>query len=200
MHVNDLMAIMDSLKIEKAHLVGMSMGGFIVTDMLALHQNRILSATAASGDVFPVPGPSEPWSEEGMAIRRKEIRELKRKGTMIQKWKWFAALMKEGGSQLEEIRRPVWDMIYAWNQWQPLHVEPRLVLGNDVINILKNQEVTVPVMVLVGEIDTWRQNKLKECVPCAKMVVIPDAGHVSNLEQPQVFNVLVKNFMKRRIN
>ena len=195
MHVNDLISLMDSLKIEKAHLVGLSMGGFIVTDMLALHQDRILTATAASGDVFPVPGPDQPWTKEGIAKRKSDIAALKKQGIMHQKWSWMGSLMSKGGSHLQAIRRPVWDMIYKWSQWQPLHVEPRLVLGNSVVEKLKNQEITIPVMVLTGEIDADHPDKLLECVPTARQVLIPDAGHVSNLENPEAFNRLVLEFV-----
>ena len=198
LHAEDLIKLMDKLGIEKAHLVGLSMGGFIVTDMLALHPDRILTATAASGDVFQVAGPDKPWTEEEIAKRRVEIAVLKARGTMNQKWDWLAGLMSKGGSHLEQIRRPVWDMIYKWDQWQPFHVEPRLVLGNSVVEKLKNQEITVPVMVLTGEVEKDRPNKLLECVPTAKQVIVPDAGHVSNLENPKAFTKLVMQFIDRK--
>lgn len=196
MHVDDLVTLMDSLKIEKAHLVGLSMGGFIVTDMLALHQDRILTATAASGDIFPVPGPDQPWTEPEIAKRRKEIEGMKARGTMNLKWDWLAGLMSKGGSRLEEIRRPVWEMIYTWDQWQPLHIEPRLVLGNSAIELLKNQEIKVPVMVLTGEVDFKGPRKLNDCIPSAIQRIVPDAGHVSNLENPDAFNRMVMEFIK----
>lgn len=195
MHVKDLISLMDSLKIEKAHVVGLSMGGFIVTDMLALYQDRLLSATAASGDVFPVPGPSELWTEEVLKKRNQEIEELRQKGAITQKWNWLAGLMSHGGRDLEKIRRPVWDMIYKWDQWQPLHVEPRVVLGNDAISILKEKEIKVPVMILTGEIDKHHPNILMKLIPSAKQVIVPNAGHVSNLESPEDFNRLVKSFI-----
>jgi pimeloyl-ACP methyl ester carboxylesterase len=44
--VEDLVRLMDHLKIEKAHVVGYSMGGFITLKMIAMHPGRILSAAA----------------------------------------------------------------------------------------------------------------------------------------------------------
>lgn len=198
LHAEDLVKLMDKLGIEKAHLVGLSMGGFIINDMLALHQDRILSATIASSDIFPVPGPDQPWTEEGIANRRAEILAIKARGTMNQKWDWLAGLMSKGGSHLQDIRRPLWDLIYKWDQWQPLHIEPRLVLGNSVVEKLKNQEITVPVMILTGEVEKDRPGKLLECLPTAKRVIIPDAGHVSNLENPEAFTNLVMQFIKQK--
>lgn len=54
LHADDLAALLDALKINKAHIVGLSLGGFIVSDFIALYQSRILTATAASGDFFKV--------------------------------------------------------------------------------------------------------------------------------------------------
>ena len=197
LHAEDLLKLMNKLKIKRAHLVGLSMGGFIATDFLALHQNRLLSVTAASGDIFPVSGPSEPWTKEQLAVRRAEIEKVKQKGTMNQKWNWLNALMRNGGTNLEGIRRAVWDMIYKWDQWQPLHAEPRLVLGNDAVSILKKQKITIPVMVLTAEADKNHVNQLLTCVPRAVQVLVPNAGHVSNLENPVDFNRLVMNFLKK---
>lgn len=197
LHAEDLLELMNSLKIKKAHLVGLSMGGFIATDFLALHQDRLLTVTAASGDVFLVPGPLQPWTKEQLAVRRAEITKIKQKGTMNQKWEWLNGLMSHGGSDLEKTRRTVWDMIYKWDQWQPLHAEPRLVLGNDVESILKKQKITVPVMVLTGEVERNQPNKLLEYIPSTKQEFVPNAGHVSNLENPEDFNRLVLKFINK---
>lgn len=43
-HAEDLVTLMDSLYIKKAHIVGLSLGGFITADMLAYFPDRMLSA------------------------------------------------------------------------------------------------------------------------------------------------------------
>ena len=99
------------------------------------------------------------------------------------------------GKVLENIRRPIWDMIYKWDTWQPTHVEPRFLLGTSVVDILKKQEVKVPVLVLTGDADAARKNKLLEIVTSAKQVIISNAGHVSNLENPKGFTDAVVRFI-----
>ena len=66
-HVEDLVALMDSLHIEKAHVVGLSLGGYIGADMLGWFPERMLSAFLASGNVRMSPGPSEPMDAEEAA-------------------------------------------------------------------------------------------------------------------------------------
>ncbi|MBC8054221.1 MAG: class A beta-lactamase-related serine hydrolase [Sphingobacteriaceae bacterium] len=195
LHAEDLFQLMNKLGIKKAHLVGLSLGGFIVTDFLALHQDRILSATAASGDIFNVPGPDRPWTSEAIAKRRMEIQALHRKGVDVYKREWFNALTIRNGRVIEHIRKPVWEMIYKWDAWQPLHIEPRLLLGSSVIDKLKQQKITVPVMVLTGDADATHKNKLLELVPSAIQMFVKNAGHVSNLENPVEFNRKVFSFL-----
>jgi pimeloyl-ACP methyl ester carboxylesterase len=60
-------------------------------------------------------------------------------------------------------------------------------------------QIRVPTLVLWGEYDgvTSRQEaeQLRDAIPGAKLVVIPGAGHVSNQEQPALFNAAVRQFL-----
>ncbi|MFV0290927.1 MAG: alpha/beta fold hydrolase [Mangrovibacterium sp.] len=196
MHINDLIVLMDSLEVEKAHLVGLSMGGFITVDAIALHQDRLLSATLASGDIFPVEGPSTPWTQEGIERCNKEIEDLKQLGLFNQKLDWYHGLVSGGGANIDKTKNDIWNMIYRWRQWQPLNIEPRLVLGLDAIDILKGTDVEVPILILTGDVDKDRKNALMECIPSAQQRIIPNAGHVSNMENPEKFNRELHSFLK----
>ena len=57
-HLDDVITLMDSLRIEKAHIVGLSMGSFVAGDMLALAPQRMLSCVMASGGIHPSKGPA----------------------------------------------------------------------------------------------------------------------------------------------
>ena len=196
MHARDVIQLMDKLKIKKAHIVGLSMGGFIATDLLALYPERLLSVTAASGDVWGgSPGPSVPWTREAIAKRRQEIDLYREKGIHNNKLEWWQGLTTRNGVVLEDIRRPVWDMIYKWDAWQPTHVEPRFLLGTSVVEKLKQQKVSVPVLVLTGDADAGRRSKLLDLVPSARQAWVQNAGHVSNLENPKGFTSQLLAFL-----
>lgn len=200
MHAEDLVALMDKLKIKKAHLVGLSMGGFITLDMLILHPDRILSATMANGNLFQRPGPNQPWSAREIQKRRLEIAELSKKGIDSYKREWFNDLMASGGSMKERMRNPLWKMIYEWDAWQPLHVEPRSLLGYSVIEKLqKNPVKNIRILVLEGR---KRGQKIKtpqimDYLPKAKLQYLEDAGHLMNMEQPEAFNAAVRAFISK---
>ncbi|WPV00681.1 alpha/beta fold hydrolase [Mucilaginibacter sp. cycad4] len=195
LHADDLRALMDQLHIAKAHIVGLSLGGFIVTDFLALYPGRLLSATAASGDFFDVPGPNHPWTAEEVETQHKKIKAWQAKGVQAGKQEWFNKLTKRNGKIIENLRLPVWNMIYKWDAWQPQHPEPRFLLGNEAEARLRAQKITVPVMVLTGDVDANVPDRLLKVLPSAKQMIIPHAGHVSNLENPDGFNEKLLAFL-----
>lgn len=195
LHADDLKALVDQLHIAKAHIAGLSLGGFIVTDFLALYPDRLLSATAASGDFFDVPGPDHSWTAEEAKTQHKKIIAWQVKGVQNSKQEWFNKLTKRNGKNIENLRQPVWNMIYKWDAWQLQHLEPRFLLGNEAEPRLRAQKITVPVMVLTGEVDADIPNKLLKVVPSAKQVIVSHAGHVSNLENPEGFTEKLLTFL-----
>jgi pimeloyl-ACP methyl ester carboxylesterase len=196
LHADDLRRFMDALGIRRAHLVGLSLGGFVVTDFIALYSDRALSATMAGGDLFDVPGPDEPWTAEALARRRAEIAALKAAGIAGFKRRWLEDLVAHGGTGRDALRRPLWRMIDEWPAWQPLHVEPRLLLGRSARGRLAEARPALPVLIVRGD-----QEKIdfaiKGLLPQADVVVIPDCGHVSNLEQADAFTAALTRFLAR---
>ncbi|WP_404477984.1 alpha/beta fold hydrolase [Novosphingobium sp. BL-52-GroH] len=199
MHAADLVELMDALGIPKAHLVGLSLGGAVGLDMAILHPDRVLSLTAASGDIFDFyPGPDEPWTAAAIAQREKEIAALRRGGIQAFKEHWLDQLTTRGGGCVDAIRPKVWDMLSRWTAWQPLHLEPRLLLGRAASERLRRRPLTMPVQILTGDADLERPDPLLAIAPGTSRVVVPNAGHVMNLENPAAFNAAVIAFAQSR--
>lgn len=197
-HVEDLVKLMDALKVEKAHIVGLSLGGYIGADMLGWFPQRIRSVVLASGNVRKDPKPSIPMDAEEAAKRDAEISALKKKGVDVMKREWFAGLMNSGGSRKERMRRPLWSMVYQWDAWQPLHKEVRLIAGGDAFDQLKANQPDVPTLILEGASEGNRYPKDPEILkylPNGKIVLLEDCGHMMNMEQPAEFNRIVLNFI-----
>jgi pimeloyl-ACP methyl ester carboxylesterase len=194
-HADDLAALMNSLGVKKAHLVGLSLGGFIVSDFIALYPQRILSATAASGDFFNVAGPDTPWTPAEWSLQSEKIKEWQAKGIMAMKQQWFNGLTIRNGKMITTLRKPIWEMIYKWDAWQPQHHEPRFLLGKDLGAMLVKTTINFPVMILTGEVDAGKKNRLKLAIPSAVQVFVSKAGHVSNLENPKEFNQKLSSFL-----
>jgi pimeloyl-ACP methyl ester carboxylesterase len=64
--------------------------------------------------------------------------------------------------------------------------------------------ITVPVLVIVGADDVLTPpadaERMTRGIAGAQMVVIPDAGHLSNLEQPDRFTAAVADFAKQLLS
>lgn len=197
-HLDDLLTLMDSLHIEQAHIVGLSMGAFVAGDMVAMAPERMLSCVMASAGIRSVPGPSEPMSAEESAKRDKEIAQLKEKGIDVYKREWLETLISDGGSRREEMREPLWQMISDWDAWQPLHKEVRMFWAREAWQRLEEVRPSVPTLMLRG--DANRKGKPyhpKELnyLPNGKALLLPDCGHMMNMEQPETFNQAVLQFL-----
>ena len=195
LHADDLRRLMDRLGIARAHVVGLSLGGTVALDMLALHPGRLLSVTAASGDVFDAyPAPDEPWTPAAIAGRRAEIAALRADGVQAFKRRWLDALTARGGGCVDAIRPKLWDQISKWTAWQPLHIEPRLLLGRGLVARLRARPSAVPVQILTGDADRWRANRFVAAFPGVAHVVVPNSGHMMNMENPDGFDAAVLRF------
>ena len=198
-HVDDVVALMDSLKIERAHVVGLSMGAFVAGDMLAMYPDRLLSCVLCSGGIRNSKGPSEPMDSAENAKREQEIAALRLRGVEVMKREWTEQLVSGGGSRRETMRKPLHRMISQWTAWQPLHKEPRLFYGKEAwAELRRKAPVSVPLLVLRGETEgkTSRAREL-DYVKDGEQITLPDCGHMMNMEQPQRFNATVLSFLSK---
>lgn len=199
-HVEDLRTLMDSLHIDKAHIVGLSLGGFIGADMLGWFPERMSSAFLASGNIRKSKGPSQPMTKEEAAKRDEEIAALKERGVDVMKKEWFEGLMKSGGTQRERMRQPLWQMIDDWDAWQPLHKEVRVVAGLDAYAKLKENRPSVPTLIVEGRSPENRFSDHPEILnylPNGKQKIIDDCGHMLNMERPEEFNCVLEEFISQ---
>lgn len=197
-HCDDLVALMNALGIEKAHVVGLSMGGFIAGDMVAMHPDRLLSVTLAEGLIRSTPSVNEPMTDEERAKKQISIDAVLEKGMRTYKKEWFESLMK-GGSQAERMRRPLWRQIRAWDGWQATHHEVHCYYAREAMELLKERKPAVPTLFLSGRRPSGKQRSdhpaMMDYLPNSRHVYIEDSGHMCNMEQPEQFNEVVLDFL-----
>ena len=189
----DLEGLLDHLGIEQAYVGGLSMGGGIATRFTILHPQRVAALLII--DSFSASGLETP--PENRRMREEIIRLTETEGMLaVAEYSMknnpnisrTAALGKE---QEHRIRQ----MYLALNPVGYAH-STRMIL-NAVFDASLLEEIEVPTLVLAGQEDGALPacRFIHEKIEGSQLVVIPGAGHLSNLDQPAAFNRAVLEFL-----
>lgn len=196
-HCDDLVALMDALRIDRAHVVGLSMGGFIVGDLLAMYPERLLTAVMAEGHTRSTPSVNEPMTADERTAKQASIDRIEEQGLQAYKRGWFEQLM-QGGSRVERIRKPLGKMIRRWDGWQALHHEVHCYYGREARRRTAERRPTVPTLFLSAhrpDKAAPSPSSLMQHLPNSRFELIEDSGHLCNMEQPEAFNQIVYRFL-----
>ena len=189
--VDDLAALLDDLKIPKAHLVGLSLGGRIAIDFAVVHLERVASLVAVAPGLSGFPSDDD---DAWIALWR----EAQEKGGEAAAEMWlkdpFMVPAMEHPELAPRLRQLAVDNARTWLS-NPL-LEKRL----DPPAAKRLAEIRVPVLVVIGDRDVPHMQKVADRLAAevkgAKKVIIPGAGHISNMEKPEEFNKAVLPFLK----
>lgn len=193
--VADLRALLDGLKIERANLVGASLGGRIAIDFAIEYPERVgrlvLAGPGLSGYAWTIDR-DEPW--------RVAAREAAARGdTVAVALAWmlsdYMAPAMEQPHVAAKVRMLLADNVRFWRSiltHGEQEVQPPSALG-------RLAEINAPVLIAVGtrEVAAIQDiaDSLKAKVPTARTVLFEGAGHFPNLEQPVAFNRVVLAFL-----
>jgi pimeloyl-ACP methyl ester carboxylesterase len=189
----DVAAVLDELKVDKAILVGNSIGGMIAMQFNLDYPDRVLGNVIVS---------SGTGLSENMPAEVKAAFQQNYQGT-------FSQLIEGAVSaRTKRERGEILDLMKAQFMVEsnfPRHVfmaasqDPGGVFNWDIRAQLKN--IRKPTLVLAGEEDqatTVAVNKvLADGIPGAELRVIKDVGHFYQLEKPQEFNEVLRQFVNR---
>lgn len=188
MLVNDALTVLDALDIGRAHFVGLSLGGMIGLGLGIGHADRLLSlvvcdARADSPDSFRAP-----WPERIEIARHQGCAALA--ASTVERW--FGREFIE--THPEEVRSIV-DMI-AGTSVTGFVGSAQALLQLDYLDAV--DAIDTPLTLVVGENDgalpVVMRDLHRRCTGSA-FEVIPNAGHLPNVEQPDAFNAaLLRHF------
>ncbi|MEM9139311.1 MAG: alpha/beta hydrolase [Pseudomonadota bacterium] len=194
---DDILAVMDGLGLERAHVVGLSMGGFAALHFGFAHPERARSLVVAGCGYGAEPGKRAQFAAEAEAAAARfedlgsaEAGEAYAVGpTRVQFQNADPRGWAEFRDQLAEH-----SALGSANTLRGVQASrPSLY---DLVDQMR--ALTVPTLVLTGDED-WPCLEpgllMKREIPSAALAVIPNAGHTINLEASAAFNAQVEDFL-----
>lgn len=187
--VDDLIELLDQLKIQKAVIGGLSMGGYIAQRAYQRNPERVSALILANTK-------SEADNDEGKLARYKAIKTIDEKGLPIFLESFLKNAMAPDASLIAVDRAT--NIAKSNSPEAVCAATLALMSRTDTTAQLKN--ISVPTLIVHGEKDavipmTAAQNMHVQ-IKNSKLVVIPNAGHFSNLENPEAFNQHLLGFLK----
>ena len=195
-HVLDLAGFIRALNAGKVHLVGHSRGGQVALQMASRHPELLKSLVLAD------PAPMTAFlSGTPPAMAALERRRMFVSAAMdhLQRGDTDAGLE----SFVDGVTRPGgWKNLPDANQqgvrdntWT---IKSLLTDANEPLTCEQVMRISVPVLLVSGENspDEYRhmQDALQPCLPRTERAIIPKAGHVMNVANPQAFNAMLLEF------
>lgn len=188
-YADEAVSVLDDLGVAGADVLGMSFGGVIAMRMAMRHPARVHSLVLA--DSTPGSG-SDPAKATAMRCRSDE---LARDGAEVFARARAARLVSAGASP-ELIATVAATMAEAISLPGYAHAASAMA---DTDHTESFAGVNVPTLVLVGGNDRVTppviSRDIADRLPDARYAEVPDAGHVSNVENPTDFNMLVRIFL-----
>jgi len=175
--VGDMAAVLDACGEERAIIGGLSLGGVMSLAFHLAHPSRVRALLLCdTGPGFRNPEARRQWNERALA----RARDLEAKGLAD----------AAGGAETRLGRH---------RSAQGLAGAARGMLAQHDSSLIDwLPHIAVPTLVLVGSEDRHflgAADYMASKIPGARKVVIPDAGHAANLDQPDAFNRAVGEFL-----
>lgn len=185
----DVIGLLDALSIEKVNWVGISMGGMIGQSMALNHPSRLQSLVLCDTmATFP---------EESLPLWQERMESVKTKGMQAQ---LEATLERWFTPSFLRLNPPILAVIRNEFLTTPVKGYLGSVEAICKLNFLDRlSEIKIPTLIMVGEDDPGTPVSASEAmhqrIPNSTLTIIPSARHLSNVEQPKVFNTNLLKFL-----
>jgi len=188
---DDYVALLDHLEIERAHFVGLSMGGMIGQELGIKAGDRLTSLTLSS-TMSEIPAAAGSMWDDRVTLARAEGMEAHVPAT-IERWfsEGFCAERPDKVEPIRELIRttPVDGFAGCCRAISRLDFTDRL------------STISTPTLVIVGEDDPGTPVAAAEIIhqniPGAELVVIDQSLHLCNIEKPAEFNTALTDFLAK---
>ncbi len=194
---DDIRSVLDALQIDKAHVVGCSMGALATLHFGLTYPNRTRSLLAAGAGYGAEPNEREKFRAEAVVIAAK----LEKDGMAV-----FAESYAHGPARVQyenkdprgfaEFKAMLAEHSATGAAYTQLGVQRKRPSVYDLEEKLTASRV--PMLIVTGDED-WPcllpNVFIKQICPTAALLVIPNSGHAINIEEPATFNAALADFL-----
>lgn len=193
----DIVDVLDHLGLQKAHVVGLSMGGFATLHLGLLAQHRAMSLVVA-GAGYGAEKEHEAYFRD---VSNEVANQFEAQGSERFSQVYglaasrIAYLLKDPRGWAE-FRQHLGEHSAKGSALTMRGVQARRPSLYDLEDQFK--EMRVPTLIVVGDEDDHCLQPgifLKRTIPACGLAVLPKSGHTLNLEEPALFNQLVDDFL-----
>ena len=190
MLADDLFSLLNELKIKTAHYCGLSMGGMI-GQTFALKYPGVFQTLTLADTTSSYPAEAAPvWAERVKTAESKGMDPLAQ--PTLERW-FTEPFRTKNPAAVDAIRKlivatPVAGYVGC------SHAIPKINLTAQL------KEIRCPILVIVGEQDPGTPpamaREIHDNAPGSKLVVLPQAAHLANIEQSEGFTRALRDFLK----
>jgi len=191
----DVAAMLEELGVERAHLVGVSMGGHVALD-LALARPELVDRLVVVGSGIDgwehEPSLTAAWAEEETAFERGDLDEV----AWINVRTWLDGPTRGEGEVPSALRRRVYEMQrLALDHENPAATRDWLTPSRRA----RLGDLSAPTLVLVGALDQRDFRRIARFlaseIPGARFEELPSVAHLPPLEHPEAFARTILGFL-----
>jgi pimeloyl-ACP methyl ester carboxylesterase len=195
--VNDIVAVMDAAGVDRAHVVGLSMGGFAALHFGLEHPARALSLVVAGAGY----GAEKQFEAYFRNVSLDVAKQFEEQGS-----EQFAKTYSLGASRVQFQNKDP----RGWREFADLLGQHSAVGAANTMRGVQARRpsiydledrlraMSVPALVVVGDEDDHCLQPgifMKKTIPACGLLVLPKTGHTLNLEEPEHFNRFVGEFI-----
>jgi pimeloyl-ACP methyl ester carboxylesterase len=193
---DDIKSVLDAMNIDKAHIVGLSMGGFAALHFGFTYPERARSLVIAGCGYGASPDKRAQFAEEAEAAARQfEALGMEKAADGYALGPTRVQFQNRDPRGWQEFRDQLREHSTQGAALTMRGVQKRRPSLFDLVDRMKT--ISVPTLVVTGDED-WPCLEpallMKRNIPTAALVVMPNAGHTINLEDPATFNQHLDDF------
>jgi 3-oxoadipate enol-lactonase len=190
MLVADAVGILDRLNIPQCHFGGLSMGGMVTLGMLLDHRTRVTSAAIADSRHTTTPEFTAAWHARAEEVRQGGVDAVV--ASTVRRWSSEGLAQRNPAvvARMEEMIRRTSDLGYCGCAAALARLNYGHRLG----------EIDRPTLLICGSEDHGappeNTQQMHAVIKDSRFLTIEQAGHISNIEHPDIFNEAVVRFLK----